>query len=1067
MSQAVSQRFLNAQAADVNQVASKVQLVLGNYFNAAAYGTSVASNGDDLSGNYPASGAIDGDRTEINIGASASADDNIGKSSWRSVSAPSSGSPRLLTITLSQARDINRIKLYHLAANPLTSYDLEYYNGSSWVVFAATSDRVTGSQVSITTTGKLDTINFPDITATQWRLSIYGSTSGAANVVEIEAYRLLDITSRVKAIKQTRSRDYKLVNPMAAAMEIDCINTDRFFSVSHVPTTAEAAAGFVNQELQPGVGIIVQMGFMYYGAAPELVTVFTGEIDSITISPVTRDAVLQHRDVLKKIINNTADSSNIKFGLDISACMQYVLNRANISNYEMALDETGINLPVFFTDNTAMLDTIRDLAQAAGDTIFYIDELGIPTFKDFSSNIPNQNTYTSQIDWESGTLQNISTEGPYIDELAVPPQFIPSPASGSFSGSMDIVGSNLSLPSTSPYSGDSFDLGGGTLQTVVNGTEYWVAQPYSIPRAGTITSATFGGWTGTASALEIWGSAGGVPDNGQILYSHSATGNGTPQTITPNIHVAAGLYWVVVHIINTPTGPIRVNLIAGGASRGAVGSHSPNAWTSITSGGTTNLGVPSSISFTYDVVSSSGTWTSPWYDSGSIAVNLSPVVSDSASYPSGTSSTITLNGSDDGSTVVSTYSVNNLNGNQTFSVAQHRYWQLVVSAATTDNVNVPAIGGLYLLFGNSGTWTSPILDTGTNTNAYGSIMATTVLNGGTVTFSTRSSPNGVTWSPYAVVSASGQILSPVQRYLQTQVVITLGPGGVTPLILDITAGWVSGAGSIKYPLIASFVFQFDSQLLDVQQSLADNLGGDSSILNDIIVQAQPLVLTGATDSDPHGFTNTAWQGTVGTPPVDISATIPLAVTAGQVLTFTPYVSGGMDISFMSGANPQAAVVVFAGGASGSWTFSKIHPTLPVLTVTITGSGNITDLRIVGLTYQNASYLQTQEIIDATSIARYGDRQLSISNNWITSVAAAAAIAQIQLTNYKNPAAYIPSSKVRLCPSIQLGDRVTIVDSNLDLSADYIVVGNNHNLTAEKKNATIETDLVLLAIPAGS
>ena len=112
-------------------------------------------------------------------------------------------------------------------------------------------------------------------------------------------------------------------------------------------------------------------------------------------------------------------------------------------------------------------------------------------------------------------------------------------------------------------------------------------------------------------------------------------------------------------------------------------------------------------------------------------------------------------------------------------------------------------------------------------------------------------------------------------------------------------------------------------------------------------------------------------------------------------------------------------------------------------------------------------MQAQEVTDAVSIAKYGLRQLSISNDWITSVAAAARIAQIQLANYKAPAAYIPSAKVRLCPSIQLGDRVTIDDLNLDLTAGYIVVGDNHNLSVSKDNATIETDLVLMAIPSGS
>ena len=265
--------------------------------------------------------------------------------------------------------------------------------------------------------------------------------------------------------------------------------------------------------------------------------------------------------------------------------------------------------------------------------------------------------------------------------------------------------------------------------------------------------------------------------------------------------------------------------------------------------------------------------------------NLSPVVSVVATYPAGTSSTIFLDGSDDGSTVAATYSVNNLNGGNTFLISQHEFWRLRVSAAATDNTNPPTFLGLNLLFGSTGTWISPILDTGASTLSYGSIVATSVLNGGTIAFFTQSSADGVTWNAFIATSMSGQILSPLLRYLHVMVVITLGPGGVTPLILDITAGWTTGGGSVKYPLLASFVFQFDSQLLDVQQSLADNLGGDSSILNDIIVQAQPLVLTGTN-------TDTVWQGTVGTPPVSISNTdFPFAVVPGTYVGFTPYISG--------------------------------------------------------------------------------------------------------------------------------------------------------------------------------
>jgi hypothetical protein len=340
------------------------------------------------------------------------------------------------------------------------------------------------------------------------------------------------------------------------------------------------------------------------------------------------------------------------------------------------------------------------------------------------------------------------------------------------------------------------------------------------------------------------------------------------------------------------------------------------------------------------------------------------------------------------------------------------------------------------------------------------------LNGGTITYYTQSSPNGIAWSGFVAVSGSGQILSPVARYLLVQVVITLGPGGVTPLILDIIVGWSGGAGSIKYPLVSSFTFSFDSLMIDVQQQLADNLGGDSSILNDIIVQAEPLVLSGGSPTDLNGLTNVVWQGTIGTPPVNISATVPMTVAPG-VYVFTPYISGGMDITYMTGANPAAAVVTFAGGAAGSWIFTSIHPTLPVLQITVTSGGQITGLTINGLTFSSASYLSAQEVIDTTSVARYGDRQLSIQNSWITSVAAAASIAAINLKNYKFPTAYISSCKVGLCPSIQLGDRVTVNDVNLDLTADYIVIGATHTIDLKSKDkANVETDLSLLAVPAG-
>lgn len=1069
MTQPTSQNFLNAQYAPSNFVSSKVQLILGNYFNAAAYGTTVTSNGDDASGNYPASGAIDGDRTEINIGAAASADDNIGQSSWRSASIPSIGSPSQIVISFTQARTINRIKLYHLAGHGLSNFVISYWDGSAWIPFVCTNNNVVAPNVIITT-GTLDIIDFPDITTTKILFNVYATAVGGdkANIVEIEAYRKIDITSRIKAIKPSRNRDYKMVNPMAATMQLDCINTDRYFSVSHIPTTAEIASGFVNQELRPGIGMVVQIGFNYYGAAPELVTTFTGEIDSITISPKSRDAIIEHRDVLKKVINHQVDSSKLKTNIDISDAIRYILNRTNISNYEMNLDNTGILLPYFFTDQEAALDTIQDLAQAAGDTAFFIDELGIPTFKDYSSNLPNQQVLDGEAYFESGQLSNIATQGAYVGELAVPPQFIPLLTDGTLSGNMEIAGGNLTLPAFSQAEGQvspAFLKLGNNLFDI--GDAIW--QRFAVPQSGVINSVTVGPFTkggaGSNYTVQIMGDSGGFPDQSNVLWSSGSitTNYGSQITLFPNVHIAAQT--VYIEIISTNSFTFLQGSTHIGFADLAIFLNSDGVrWQTLV----TNTGAGMAMTCSFTFTSDTGTWTSPWYDSGSLAVNLAPTLFDSASYPSGTAATFTINGSNDGSTIAASYTTTNITSSHVYSIAQYRYWNIVVVITTASGILIPTIGPPSLLFASSGTWISPIIDTGSETTGYGSITDDEVPNGGTISYSTQSSADGVTWNSFVPVSVSGQILSPVLRYLRVMVVMTLGPGGVTPLILDITVSWLAGAGSIKYPTTSSFTFAFNSMMLDCQQQLADNLGGDSSILNDIIVQAEPLVLTGGTPTDLPGLTNIVWQGTIGIPPVNVTPTTPLTVTAGQILTFTPYISGGMDITYMSGANPAAAVVTFADGAAGTWLFTNIHPTLPVLQITITVSGQISGLTINGLNFSNADYLQVQEVFDPVSIALYDRRQDTIDNPWITSTSAAAAIGAIILNNFRNPVAYLPSCKVGLCPSIQLGDRVTVVDVNLDLSADYICVGAAHTIDNKSgTKASIESDLTLIAIPAGS
>jgi hypothetical protein len=866
---------------------------------------------------------------------------------------------------------------------------LESWSSGTWVQFAATSD-IGGAGVLFTTTGMLDVIDFPDVTTTQIRLTINHTqvTNDQANVVALEAYRKLDITSRVKSVKVSRQRDYKLANPMASSVQLDVINTDRFFSISHIPSATEVTAGFVNQELQPGVGIIVSLGFNYFGSAPEYVTTFTGEIDSISIRPSSRDVVISGRDLIKRLINKI-DSTKLKSGLDIGYLIQYVLNRANLSTYEMAVDQTGVNIDYFFTDQQSILDTIRDLSQASGDALFYVSELGIPQFKDYSIaggvGIGNQKLWTSQIDWQAGTLSN-------IDTISVPGDIIPDFASFS------------STQSTSWWSSFS----GWNIINAIGGS--WFLFSGQISFSGQ-TGLHGHGWvyranTSNQGSWSISQNAFNIANSSTLVNSFYFMANQAP---------SGGGQFYQGYAIKTSwnsAGVVTVSLIRQDSS--TIGAETSLGSFSYTPGSGFNIQVTRDTRGFFQV----------W-----VAGVLRFTATDTTYYTSA---------------FLGFYS------EVACTVLQSGPWVYALNIPSTSLV---------------GTWTSPILDTGTNTTAFGALTATQVLNNGSTSFNTRSSPNGYSWSAWQPLTVSGFIQSPVGRYLQIQAVLDTNGQTGCPDILDITVNWtVGGAGGTlgthKYPAApSSFTFAFNSSLLDVQQGLADNLGGDTSILNDIIVQAQPFVMAGNT-------TDTVWQGTVGTPPSNISAGLPLSVTAGQKITIAPYISGGMDVSLMSGANPAAAAVTFAGGASGNWSFSSIHPTLPVLVINITGTGTITDLRIIGRTFQNASYIQTQEVQSAQSIALYGDRQLSVSNPWIVSAAIASSIANTLIANYKSPTAYVPLARVALCPSVQIGDRVTVNDTNLDLTADYIVVGEDHVFSTSNDNAQVETDLVLLKVPTG-
>jgi hypothetical protein len=415
---------------------------------------------------------------------------------------------------------------------------------------------------------------------------------------------------------------------------------------------------------------------------------------------------------------------------------------------------------------------------------------------------------------------------------------------------------------------------------------------------------------------------------------------------------------------------------------------------------------------------------------------------------------------------------------QIVQVTDSTYTQVAIFSLevdpTGDNNSVTTIDDIYFSRQIDGTgavtnvqaiYESGVIDLTAAVALLGLLASSFVTPTGTsLLFYTATSADGITFDPYVGVVPENNINSTVKRYLKFKIAMTtLQDGGTkadftTPIVNDVTIHWNTTGGSQKYPQSVSFTFRYDDVLLNVDQQITDNLGGDSSIANDVTVQAKPLLLSG-TSAD------TKWQGYVGTPPVAIAVATPLNVTIGQVLTYDVVVSGGMDISFMTGASPAGAVVTFAGGAAGNWSFTRISPTRPRLVINITASGQITDLRVVGKTFSNSSYVQSQNANNPQSIRLYGDRPLNISNQYIVNSGVASIIATRMLANYKDPTSFVSTCEIRPAFSMGLGDRIKIIDDNTDMNADFIAVGIRQTISASMNGGDAKTEVTLLRVAA--
>ncbi len=996
MTLSASAAFIAAENADVRKVTAKVYLVLGNY--CPKYYS--FSTGDDYSADYPVSGAIDGDHTELNVGAYTGAENDIGLGGWRSTNQPDS-TPASMSVAFGEAvagavktpRIINRIKVYHMTGHAMSQYAIFGDSTNSLthdLKLATTAGYTSPGGVTITTTGTVDIIEIADTTV--YGLQIICSDTTVLNdqawVVELEAYRLVDITDYVMAVQVDRSRDYKLQNPIAASVNVLVDNSNRFFSFDHTPSAAETTAGFVNAELVPNIGIEVKFGYDF-GGLTETVKNFVGNVDKLTVTPKNRTATLEGRDFTKVLLNNYT-SSKLKSALDIGALVQYICNLVGISTFESLMDNAAIVVDYFFTEAESALSTIQNLIQAAGDSVFYFSETGIATFKAFLNSIAQSHLWTSQADFVACTVKtNIDTDS-VVDAVIPKWYLIDDFADGDYTSNpqwIDVL------------------------------TQYnWVANSSNGIRAS---------------------NSGGAADAFYYIDAFPAQVTGT--------------WEMTMKFAATRTyDDMYFYFVVGSISLGA--------------------GFPRFLKTSYAV------------QSDRVSNLLRLLVTDSSGNITVLASTTQNPGT----------SVHTVRVTRTTAGVMNVYWDGTLKLTATDTsvstgikfcalavdkLNGGGSGDNYFnnirySFSIDGTTAytaadtiieSQVIDQSAAITSEGIFQASTTVDVyDTIDFYTDTSSDGTTFPDgYTAVTNGGTIASTMRRYIKWKAVLKKanyygknGPYG--PIIFDVTVNWVKGGGSVKYPASASATFSYNSSLLNISQEYADNLGGDTTILNDVSVQGHPLLLTGSNSDE-------LWYGTVQIPPVKIDGSNTLGVTNGDILIYTPIISGGMDVSRMTGANPAAAAVSFGSSATGSWKFTTINPTHPVLQITITHTGTITNLQILGKVYADSKTLSLQRVKDSSSIKSYGLRQTQIDNNWISNDGISLTVANAILANFKDPVIHIYQCEVTTSFLLQIGDRVTIVDTNLDISADYYVTGYTHIVQAGISNGVAKTVLKLFKI----
>ncbi|MDI3298271.1 MAG: hypothetical protein QJR08_03775 [Bacillota bacterium] len=263
----------------------------------------------------------------------------------------------------------------------------------------------------------------------------------------------------------------------------------------------------------------------------------------------------------------------------------------------------------------------------------------------------------------------------------------------------------------------------------------------------------------------------------------------------------------------------------------------------------------------------SGTWTSPVIDTALEIASAS--VSVTATTPTGTSIAVKARTSADNVTWGAWQTLGATGGAIT---SPQRYIEIQVALSTTDTTKTPTVTGISVTAKElvRGTWTSDVIDVSTAQDpASGNLAVDADTSmGGTVSWQSRSSSDGVTWSAWTAVNADGSLASPANTRVQLRATLS------------------ADVQQASYPLIHKATLAFDAT--PAMSLLASDFTPGGVYRGATL--AGLLSICNGIDA-PRTYDGTTLSAMGGNPPVFVVAGVHknrLWVAAGSALFFSDY-----------------------------------------------------------------------------------------------------------------------------------------------------------------------------------